>query len=183
MHIGRPAAAVQVCRRLVGPIYWGQSADAAMLAECPRGSGRCHSQQPTISMKPQAKADIQTLGAVAMTMAAQTNMVSKDQRLACRLTAPCSCQLRIIGPNNECASNQVCNRGDPLAAQAAANSTNGVVGRPGSSTPSTARTTNSPASAIQVDRTSLFTTVSAPARARTCSELSSEFDCGLSTFT
>ncbi len=47
------------------------------------------------------------------------------------------CQLSMIGPNQRCDSNQACIHGEDLAKQAAAISKNTVVGKPGTTIPTT----------------------------------------------
>jgi len=50
----------------------------------------------------------------------------------------CASQSRTMGPSSRLCTSQLCNRGDDLAKHPAASSTKGVVGSPGSNTPSTA---------------------------------------------
>ena len=69
--------------------------------------------------------------------AAQTAMASVAFHLARRLTQPPACQSWINRPNTRCASNQRCSLGELRAAAQAAISTNTVVGRPGTNTPTT----------------------------------------------
>ena len=80
-------------------------------------------------------AAIHVFGAVRNMIAAQTDIMIVASHLARRLTAPCVCQSRMIGPNWRCASNHRCNRCEPRAAAKAASNTNGTVGKPGTTMP------------------------------------------------
>lgn len=68
-------------------------------------------------------------------IAAHAAIIDTASRLARRLTAPCACQSRIIGPNWRCASSQACSRCEPREAAKADSSTNGTVGSPGTAMP------------------------------------------------
>ena len=60
--------------------------------------------------------DWQAQGAVRNMITAHAAIITIANRLARRLTAPCACQSRIIGPNRRCASSRACNRCEPRAA-------------------------------------------------------------------
>ena len=76
-------------------------------------------------------AAIHALGAVRNMTIAQAAIITVASHLARRLTAPCACQSRIIGPNCRCRRSQACSRREPRAAAYADSSTNGTVGSPG----------------------------------------------------
>ena len=80
-------------------------------------------------------AAIHHFGAVSNRRIAHSAIMPMANRLARRETAPSRSQSRIIGPNCRCASNQACRRREPRAAANAASSTNGTVGKPGTTMP------------------------------------------------
>ena len=66
---------------------------------------------------------------------AQADIIVVASHFDLRLTAPCACQSRMIGPKCRCASSQRYSRCEPRAAAKADSSTNGTVGRPGTTMP------------------------------------------------
>ena len=88
-------------------------------------------------MIPVPVAAIHHFGAVANMIALLAAIMPMAQYFARRLTAPLACHSRIIGPKVRWASSLSCRRFEPRAAAKAASSTKGVVGRPGSTMPST----------------------------------------------
>ena len=101
------------------------------------GSGRSHSHMATTTMIAVPVAAIHSFGAVRNITTAQALIIVVASPFARRLTAPCACQSRIIGPNRRSASSRACSRCDPRAAAKADSSTNGTVGSPGTTTPIT----------------------------------------------
>lgn len=102
--------------------------------------------QPKVKTAPAAHNDCRSYQTARKTIAS-IRLVEKHLTFRDRLW--CISQSRTIGPNRRCCSSQEWSCGDAFAKHAAAKRTNGVVGRPGSTTPRTAS-----ASAVQPTDTS-----------------------------
>ena len=113
-----------------------------------QGSGRRQSHISTQAMAPIPAAAPQREGDSQISTTAHTAMAAAALRLARRLTRPPARQFKINGPKSGCLSSQPASLGELRAAAQAASSTKGVVGRPGRTTPATASTNATKASAI-----------------------------------